>query len=629
MSINDKRKESIMSDIKIFVTHTSNRSTIKPEHPLFYHVIAGSDFQTEKIPEGVYQDNQGEHISFKNKSYCELTTQYWAWKNVSADYYGFCHYRRYFSFSDKQIEESMWGTIEYDFLDERAMKEMKFDEETMRSCIEKYDFIIAKGIKGEKMQARNMYQQWNLHPELHKRDVSLLLEVIKDLHPSLYGTAEEFFEKNVFYPCNMFIMRKNIFEEYSKLLFEILEEFEKRADLSKYSREGYRTTGALGERLAGIYYMYIKKQGGVRLKELQIALIRNAQADDELPREFWEDQVPIVMSANQKYVPVLYTCIQSLVDHVSAHRNYAIYIFHTDIDEESREVVRSHLSKRNVAISFVNVSQKVAGYQLPEPDHLTSETYYRFLILDLFKDYSKVVYLDSDMIICHDCAELYDTKMGDCLIAAALDPDFAGQCNKKNSQTRKYCKEVLKIRNPFRYFQAGVMVFNVKKLNTVISAQKLFKIADSGVEYRYCDQDIFNSLFAGKIKYIDMKWNVLVDCNHSRWKDSIKYAPHYMLDSYEKARKDPYIIHYAGFLKPWMKPDEDFAEEFWKVARKTIYYEQLLYTMQEYAWNRFHNAKQSEHLAVEALRKVVRPFFPKNSRIRAWGINVYYKMINR
>ena len=28
--------------------------------------------------------------------YCELLTQYWAWKNGGADYYGFCPYPRYF-----------------------------------------------------------------------------------------------------------------------------------------------------------------------------------------------------------------------------------------------------------------------------------------------------------------------------------------------------------------------------------------------------------------------------------------------------------------------------------------------------------------------------------------------------
>ena len=101
-----------MSDIKIFVTHTPNRDTMRVNNSLLYNVIAGSDFQTKEVPEGVYQDNQGNNISSVNKSYCELTTQYWAWKNMQADYYGFCHYRRFFSFSEKKLKEKFWVTIE-------------------------------------------------------------------------------------------------------------------------------------------------------------------------------------------------------------------------------------------------------------------------------------------------------------------------------------------------------------------------------------------------------------------------------------------------------------------------------------------------------------------------------------
>ena len=56
-----------MSDIKIFVTHTPNRDTMRVNNSLFYNVIAGSDFQTKEVPEGVYQDNQGDNISSLNK----------------------------------------------------------------------------------------------------------------------------------------------------------------------------------------------------------------------------------------------------------------------------------------------------------------------------------------------------------------------------------------------------------------------------------------------------------------------------------------------------------------------------------------------------------------------------------
>ena len=151
----------------------------------------------------------------------------------------------------------------------------------------------------------------------------------------------------------------------------------------------------------------------------------------------------------------------------------------------------------------------------------------------------------------------------------------------------------------------------------------------SGI-YWYSDQDILNIICKDRVLYLDMAWNLLTDCDHYRWHKVIKSAPYYILDAYEKARKNPYIIHYAGWLKPWMKPDEDFAEVFWNVARKTDYYESLLAEMMNYQINcqgiensaGVHNKKRW----LEFLRKMVRHFFPKNSKARAWAIRVYIRL---
>ena len=622
-----------MKDIKIFVTHTPNRNTMRVDNALLYNVIAGSDFQSNPVPEGVMQDNDGENISAKNKSYCELTTQYWAWKNMDADYYGFCHYRRFFSFSEEEVAETCWGTIEYDYLDDRAIEELHFNEKDMEGYIENYDFLIAKGISINSLGASSVYEHYKNAPELHIKDIDILLEIIKEKYPELSETADAYFSGKIFYPCNMFIMKKEVFYAYSAILFDLLDEFEKRTDMSEYSREGYRTTGHLGERIAGIYYLYLQAQKKYRLGELQIALIHNADTEPEIKIDMMEQTVPVVLAANQKYVPILYTCALSIVEHTSEDTNYEIYIFHTDINLESQRAFHKNLTRRNVKFTFVNVSKKVAGYILQAKQHITTETFYRFLILDILKEYKKVVYLDCDMIICRDVAELYQIDMGNNLIAATLDADFAGQCNIRTSDMREYCQKTLGIKDVFTYFQAGVLVFNVEEMNKVITVEKLLEMSDTGI-YRFSDQDILNVVCKGRVTYLDMAWNMIFDCDHFRWHEVIRYAPYYMLDAYENARKNPYIIHYAGFIKPWMNPEEDFAAEFWKVARKTEYYELLLARMQEYIVSKSHHGvaaivQGNNHQFVEGLRKIARHIFPKNTRIRQWAIGVYFKMINR
>lgn len=614
-----------MSDIKIFVTHTPNRNTMRVDNPLLYNVIAGSDFQTKEVPDGVYQDNQGDNISSSNKSYCELTTQYWAWKNMEAEYYGFCHYRRFFSFNKEQIKESDWGTIEYDYLDEKAMQEMHFNEKDMRTYIENYDFLIAKGVPTGTMNAKSVYDHYEKAPELHIEDVTLFMEIIQEKYPYLSEATKELFDGKTFYPCNMFVMKKELFEEYSAILFDVLGEFEKRADMSEYSREGYRTTGHLGERMTGIYYLYLQKQGKHRLGEAQVALIRNADEEKEVKQISIKNTVPVVLAANQKYVPILYTCAQSIVENTSAEHHYEIYVFHTDINPESQKMFQDRLTRDNVKFTFINVSKKVAGYILQAKEHITTETFYRFLILDILKVYPKVVYLDSDMIICHDVAELYHTEMGDNLIAAALDPDFAGQCNMKTSDMRQYCQKILGLENPFEYFQAGVLVFNVTEMNKVVTVEKLLEMSDTGI-YRFSDQDILNVVCKGRVTYLNMAWNMIFDCDHFRWQKVIKYAPYYILDAYEDARKDPYIIHYAGFLKPWVKPEEDFGYVFWDVARRTPYYEQILSGMQHQGGQAVTVDNVIEARAFKRTRRLLMKLFPQGSGIRRTLGKLYWKM---
>lgn len=180
---------------------------------------------------GFQGDNTGDNISALNPLYSELTAQYWGWKNLCSEYIGLCHYRRYFKtvITEDNIDEIMAG---YDIL------------------LVKKTYLPTNIISAAQM---------GLIPE----DVSLFYLYMKQYHTDIFPQFEQFFVQGIeLYPCNMFVCKKVLFDEFAEWQFAILEDMRKIYPLSNYSRCN-RILGYLGEDLLP-FYAYLK---GWRIKE--------------------------------------------------------------------------------------------------------------------------------------------------------------------------------------------------------------------------------------------------------------------------------------------------------------------------------------------------------------------------
>lgn len=614
-----------MSSIKIFVTHTPNKDNQMITDDIFQNVVAGAFYHKGDLPRGVLGDNTGDNISEKNKSYCELTTQYWAWKNTDYDYYGFCHYRRFFSFSKEALKETQWGTVECEYLSEATQKKLCLNRKSVEKYVEGYDFLIAKAIPTKQLGAKTIRKHYDNARELYVKDFDCMMDIIREKYPDIYPWAEKYSKGGVSYPCNMFIMKKAIFQEYNEFLFDVLDEFEKRTDLTRYCVQSLRVTGHLAERLLGIYYLYLQGQNKYKLDEIQIALIHHTEKTQEITPQA-PDEIPIVLAANDYYSPIIASCLRSIVAHMSAEHIYHIVIFHTDItDENKKKIMMSIPDVKNMKVDFLNIGRYVDGYNLCGRMHITVETYYRFLILDIMKQYQKVLYLDCDLIVRADLAELYDVDLKKNLLGAVRDPDFTGQLNIPGFDTMEYCVETMKMRNPYDYFQAGVLVLNIVEMRKITTVEKLLDIAEQNL-YRYSDQDILNILCEGRVTYLDMAWNHIHDCNRERIKNTVEWAPAQIRDAYMEARKAPKIIHYAGFVKPWISPREEFSEDFWAAARETVFYELLIYRMQEGLTNYILSCKPKK-LSLKS--RFLYLILPAGSSRRDKARAMWYKLTGR
>lgn len=261
-------------NIKIFIsTHKENVNV--PKNDLLFPIQVGTDMAMYKFP-NMYHDNEGENISSKNASYCELTAQYWVWKNVEADYYGFFHYRRYFSFASKQFptthEPFVFDEVVFKRNDKSALETINLNEESMKSIIAQYDFVTSRA--SHSLTQETVYEQYNNSVGHHIEDLDAVISIIKNDYPEFVSATEKYLSGKSIYCCNMFIMKKELFMDYSKWLFDILEKHEKIRDISEYPPVDKRVSGYLAERLCGIYITYLYEKG-YSGKELQRVYFKN------------------------------------------------------------------------------------------------------------------------------------------------------------------------------------------------------------------------------------------------------------------------------------------------------------------------------------------------------------------
>ena len=242
-----------MNDIKLFVC--CHQRVQVPKHPLLAPIQVGA-VPADCHFHGFLHDDTGDNISAKNRSYCELTAQYWAWKNIEADYYGFFHYRRY-------LYPDINAKLPYRAEREASLPLLdKLGYTEFERLIRQYDVIVPKG--------ENMYVSVREHyanaPYHHSKDLELAEQIVRERHPEMTEALDAYLFGTMCYFGNIYIMRREIFCDYCAWLFPILEEFDRRTDISDYSPQERRVDGYLAERLLGIYVTF--RRNGWKLLEL-------------------------------------------------------------------------------------------------------------------------------------------------------------------------------------------------------------------------------------------------------------------------------------------------------------------------------------------------------------------------
>lgn len=534
----------------------------------------------EWLCENMIGDDTGDNISHLNRYFCELTGIYWAWKNYdklgNPDYIGFMHYRRQFVFDENPKFEPKWlifsGYNKYYYNHTANYKERLY------KLLANNDIMVAHHASF----AESVEEQYKNYISHIDKDFDLLSDFINSNLKENFALFEDYANGHKAYFANMFIMKKELFFKYCEFIFDICFKLHEKIDYTGRNAQFQRAIGFLSESITGFYYELLKKQGK-DIKELPIALLLNTDLEKELYPAFEKDNIALVFACDNNYADYLSVTLQSIIENSSNERNYDIIILDDDINETYKSRLKLQCKKENFSLRFINIQLYTHNYNdlFKVGGHYSTATYYRFFLADILKNYKKALYLDSDIIVKKDIYELFKIDLKDKFLAATKDI-YIKIISAKDKKMKSYLSKSLKLDENTPYFQAGILLLNLEKLRKEeISKLLIYNLQNVVKKPKIVDQCVLNYTLKNKVLYIDNRFNFDLNIQESL----VKHNPFILSETlnekeikeYESVRKEAFIVHYAGPAKPWNLPYIEKADIWWSYARKTPFYEEILY----------------------------------------------------
>ena len=221
-----------MSVIKIIVA-THKQFVMPRDKELYLPIHVGCEGKKDL---GFQGDNTGENISVLNPYYCELTGLYWAWKNLECDYLGLVHYRRYFTKKAGVYNDSI------------NIDAVILDKDDIEKMLEVSNVIVPKK---RKYYIETLYSHY-AHT-LDGSHLDLARKMIEEKNPEYLASFDKVMMQRSGYMFNMFIMKKELADDYFTWLFPILDSMYECMDLSELTPFEARLFGRVSELLFNVW----------------------------------------------------------------------------------------------------------------------------------------------------------------------------------------------------------------------------------------------------------------------------------------------------------------------------------------------------------------------------------------
>lgn len=266
-----------------------------------------------------------------------------------------------------------------------------------------------------------------------------------------------------------------------------------------------------------------------------------------------KNKMNILISINSKFIMPAMVMLASLFENNKVPID--VYMMYSDLNKNEILILKKHVKKWNNKLKLIKINKDLFK-KLPLYKRLSKETYYRLILHEVLPiNIKRILYLDVDIIVNKSIVNFYNQSLDNyfCIVCE----DIA--ISRKDERLYKS----LGINKNEKYFNAGVILYNLDLFRENIKVKDIFKFAyERGEKLKYHDQDILNYFLKNKVKFEDYKIYNMTSLGMKQ--NKLKYK--FIYDN-------TVIIHYAGLLKPWNSDygNEPFGELFWKYTKKTPY----------------------------------------------------------
>jgi len=286
---------------------------------------------------------------------------------------------------------------------------------------------------------------------------------------------------------------------------------------------------------------------------------------------FSESKVAIGVSSSNEYAPFLSVFIKSIIENSSEEKKYDIIVFESSISDCNKKKLLSMINKKNISLRFFDPSYLFDENNLYISHwYFKKECYYRIASPVILKNYDKVIYTDLDLVLQDDILKLADIDLNGKAIAACKEVVWEDFINSKTKimgiDIVEYSTNILKLKDISTYFNTGVVVIDIAKYNELNSFHNILEIVTQN-KLLYQEQCGINMFFNDRIHVLEHQWNFEIMPETTR---EMQYS------FYMKALQHAKILHFLGSGKPWFYPEFELCEMWWKYARTSPFYEEII-----------------------------------------------------